>query len=49
MMISLAATTPPDRGIEAAGHDPDQVLRPLGLTRSMFVDPHGFIASSDSR
>jgi AraC-like DNA-binding protein len=46
-MISLAAATGLIEAIQAAGGTPDHVLRPLGLTRSMFADPHGFIASSD--
>jgi AraC-like DNA-binding protein len=46
-MISLAAATGLIEAIQGAGGAPDHVLRPLGLTRSMFVDPHGFIAASD--
>jgi AraC-like DNA-binding protein len=46
-LISLAVATGLIEAIEAAGAAADEVLGPCGLTRSMFGDLHGFIASSD--
>jgi len=46
-MISLAAATGLIEAIEAAGRDPDDILRPLGLDRRSFESPHGFIPSVD--
>jgi hypothetical protein len=46
-MISLAAATGLVEAIEAAGGDPDEILRSLGLDRSFFSNRDGFIASSD--
>ena len=45
-MISVAATTGLLDTIAAAGANPDQILGMLGLERSVFADPDGFIASS---
>jgi AraC-like DNA-binding protein len=45
-MISLAAATGLLEAIKAAGGDPDQILRVLGLERSAFKNSEGFIASS---
>ncbi|MGH7832357.1 MAG: AraC-like transcriptional regulator QhpR [Candidatus Binatia bacterium] len=45
-MISVAATTGLLEAIAAAGADPDQILRTLGLQRSAFKNSEGFIASS---
>ncbi len=44
--ISLAAATGLVEAIEAAGRDPDHVLRPLGFDRKVLSDPHGFIPSA---
>ena len=46
-MISLTAATGLLDMIEAAGRDPDEILHPLGLNRTAFSDPHGFIADAD--
>jgi len=46
-LISLAAATGLIEAIKAAGGDPDEILRTLGLDRSDFSSPDGFIASSD--
>jgi AraC-like DNA-binding protein len=46
-LISLSAATGLLEAIEAAGVDPDSVLRPLGLSRSILSKPDGFIACSD--
>jgi AraC-like DNA-binding protein len=46
-MISLAAATGLVEAIEAAGGDPDEVLRSFGLDRSTVSDSHGFIPSED--
>jgi Arabinose-binding domain of AraC transcription regulator, N-term len=45
-MISVAATTGLLEAITAAGGNPDYVLRAIGLDRSAFSNPEGFIASS---
>ena len=45
-MISIAATTGLLKAIAAAGGNPDHVLRTIGLDRSAFSDPEGFVASS---
>jgi AraC-like DNA-binding protein len=45
-MISLAATSGLLQAITAAGGNPDQILRAVGLERSVFSNPEGFIASS---
>jgi AraC-like DNA-binding protein len=45
-MISVAATTGLLETIAAAGGNPDQILRVLGLERSAFKNSEGFIASS---
>ena len=45
-MISVAAMTGLLETIAAAGGNPDQILRPLGLERSTFRNSEGFIASS---
>jgi AraC-like DNA-binding protein len=44
---SLAAATGLLEAIEAAGRHPDEVLRPLGLHRTLFSSPHGFMPSAD--
>ncbi len=46
-MISLAAATGLGEAIEAAGADPGQVLRSVGLDRKGLEDLHGFIPSAD--
>ncbi|MGH7374530.1 MAG: AraC family transcriptional regulator [Candidatus Rokuibacteriota bacterium] len=46
-MISVNAATGLIEAIEAAGGDPDRILSSLGLDRSLFSEPGGFIASSD--
>jgi AraC-like DNA-binding protein len=46
-MISVRAATGLLEGIEAAGHDPDAILRPLGVNREVFIDAHGFVAVAD--
>jgi AraC-like DNA-binding protein len=46
-LISLAGATGLIEAIEAAGGDPDPILRSRGLDRSIFAKPDGFIASSD--
>jgi AraC-like DNA-binding protein len=46
-MISLAAATGLIEAIEAAGRNPDDILRPLGLDRRVFGSPHGFIPAAD--
>ncbi len=46
-MISLAAAAGLTERIKAAGGDPDQILRSLGLDRSVLTSPDGFIACSD--
>jgi len=46
-MISLTAATGLLEAIEATGRDPDEILHALGLTRTAFSDPHGFIADAD--
>src|SRR5512138_2393834 len=45
-MISSAAAAGFAEAIEAAGRDPDDVLRPVGLDRSAVTDRHGFIPSA---
>jgi AraC-like DNA-binding protein len=45
-MISVAAMTGLLDAIAAAGADPNQILRTLGLERSAFENSEGFIASS---
>ena len=45
-MISLAAATGLLDAIAAAGGTPDRVLSKLGLERSIFANPDGFIAST---
>ena len=45
-MISLAAATGLLDAITAAGGTPDRVLSKLGLERSIFANPDGFIAST---
>ena len=45
-MISIAATTGLFDAITAAGGNPDHVLRTIGLDRSAFSNPEGFIASA---
>ena len=45
-MISVAATTGLLEAITAAGGNPDHVLRTIGLDRSAFSNPEGFVASS---
>ena len=45
-MISVAAMTGLLEAITAAGKDPDQILRALGLDRSVLRNPEGFVASS---
>jgi AraC-like DNA-binding protein len=45
-MIAVAATTSLFETIAAAGGDPDQILRMLGLERAAFTNSEGFIASS---
>lgn len=45
-MISVTAMTGLVEAIAAAGGNPDQILRTLGLERSAFKNPEGFIASS---
>jgi AraC-like DNA-binding protein len=45
-MISVAAMTGLLETIAAARGNPDQILRTLGLERSAFRNPEGFIASS---
>jgi len=45
-MISVTATTGLLDTIAAAGANPDQILGSLGLERSVFSNPDGFIASS---
>ena len=45
-MISSAAAAGFVEAIEAAGRDPDDVLRPVGLDRSAVSDRHGFIPSA---
>lgn len=46
-VISLAAATGLLEAIEAAGRDPDEILRPLGLNRTVFSSPHGFMSAAD--
>jgi AraC-like DNA-binding protein len=43
LLISLSAATGLLEAIEASGVDPDQALRPLGLTRASLAKPDGFI------
>ena len=45
--ISLSAATGLLETIRAAGANPDQILRPLGLDPTALSKPDGFIASSD--
>ena len=45
-MISVAAMTGLIEAITAAGKDPDQILRAVGLDRSVLGNPEGFVASS---
>ena len=45
-MISVAATTGLLEAITAAGGNSDHVLRTIGLDRSAFSNPEGFVASS---
>jgi AraC-like DNA-binding protein len=45
-MISVTATTGLLDTIAAAGANPEQILGMLGLERSVFANPDGFIASS---
>ena len=45
-MISIAATTGLFEAITAAGGNPDHILRTIGLDRSAFSNPEGFIASA---
>jgi AraC-like DNA-binding protein len=45
-MISVAAMTGLLEAITAAGKDPDQILRAVGLDRSVLGNPEGFVASS---
>jgi len=45
-MISIAATTGLLKAITAADGNPDHVLRTIGLDRSAFSNPEGFVASS---
>ena len=45
-MISIAATTGLFDAITVAGGNPDHVLRTIGLNRSAFSNPEGFIASA---
>jgi AraC-like DNA-binding protein len=45
--ISLAAATGLVEAIDAAGGDPDGVLRMVGLERRDLAGPHGFIGSLD--
>jgi AraC-like DNA-binding protein len=47
LLISLSAATGLLEAIEAAGANPDQVLRSLGLRRSTISKPDGFIACAD--
>lgn len=46
-MISLAAATGLIEAIESAGRDPTQILRPIGLDRRVFSNPHEYIPSAD--
>jgi len=46
-VISVTAATGLLEAIEAARHDPDEILGPLGLKREVFLDPHGFVAVAD--
>src|SRR5262249_48168165 len=46
-MISLAAATGLIEAIEAAGRNPEDGLRPLGLDRGVRSNPPGFIPSLD--
>ena len=46
-MISLAAATGLIEALEAAGQDPAEVLRSVGLDRQSFADPHGIIPTAD--
>jgi AraC-like DNA-binding protein len=43
LLISLSAATGLVEAIEAAGGDPDELLRPLGLTRQSLAKPDGYI------
>jgi len=45
-MISVAAATGLFEAISSAGANPDEILQRLGLDRSVFSEPEGFIASS---
>jgi AraC-like DNA-binding protein len=45
-MISIAATSGLLEAITAAGGNPDHVLRTIGLDRSAFSNPEGFVPSS---
>src|SRR3954468_24495952 len=44
-MISVAAATGLPEAIVRAGGDPDAILQPLGLRRTMLSTPHGFISA----
>jgi len=44
--ISIAATTGLLEAITDAGGNPDQILRQLGLERSVLTNPEGFISAS---
>lgn len=44
--ISVAVTTGLSEAIAAAGGNPDQILSALGIERSVFTNPEGFIATS---
>jgi hypothetical protein len=46
-LIALSAATGLIAAIEEAGGDPDRVLRSVGLERSAFASPDGFIACAD--
>jgi AraC-like DNA-binding protein len=46
-LIALSAATGLIEAIEEAGGDPDQVLRSVGLERSVFASPDGFVACAD--
>jgi AraC-like DNA-binding protein len=45
-MISSAAAAGLTDAIEAAGRDPDEILRAVGLDRAAVADRHGFIPSA---
>jgi AraC-like DNA-binding protein len=46
-MISLAAATGLIEALEAAGQDPAEILRSVGLDHRSFADPHGIVPTAD--